>query len=1453
MRVPFILLLLCTALHCFTACSDDEAIWMEYPAHTQQPQTSTRAAHYSSSLVQEGNCWRATKRVPLVGKGRIVDNYANALVSALSVNTNLGHIIDEDLTNCASFGKGLLKVDALAGRIVSVRDMHRTYAGGQKVGFMFKVENSSLLTLDVLKTFWIQTYKNGEIVEAFGNKQGSTVLELDLISVANNDEVRELSFTATQPFDEVEFNVAGISADLLKSLSIYYAFVGENEIKTATEKSTWFPHAHLHKGAMWTGNMINPSHLISSDLTDFAYYGTISGLLSEPHATVDFGCEIPAGSEVGFEISQVDILNLSALCNIKLETYDAEDKFVEKATFGNVLSLSLIKVGNKSRISMITTKPCRQLYIVFLGLEVKLGGTEIFYAYARDAVTVDVTSRFSASNVTVSSNSYTLPVGVDGTTTWQVISAPSGALPEIKTFINENGQKVTKIIGMTENGDYRLNGVFTPNQMGGSENVPVNLEFVIHRNALTMGQMCNQQLGTAVGASIADIKGGGSLVSFGSFKNPEHLIDDDPNNYSTYVGALSIAKNVGIGAIHFNELINKERQPIRVGFTIQNTFDFLGVDLLSFFQVRLYNGDQRVDGNIVDMSNVGDVSLIGSKGNKVRMAVKTSETFDQIELWTVGVLNLKVQSFRLYNVFWESQAADCPSDLVEEACMEMLTNAQGAEINYEASNLHQALSVGATVKNLGNLLDEDKETFATCELLADVVGGTVISVKFPPLKTGKRTDGSDSGGGSMIGFIIEDPDRLLDIKLLDFIQMQVYSHGAEVTGKLTGDLLDLEVLGHTGRACVETRVTNVEEFDELRLFIEGGIKALAEIKIFGVFTRRDTNGDGTPDCAEDEENPIDPVKPILAEVMNKHICLQDVLQVKVTQGGEVGQKYTLTCWNSFRNNEKTVFDRILPQDGIFRLPNLAAGNYFIRIGKDGKEVYSGALEAYVHPVQTTWKKNAPSTDWNSWNNWTEGAPWTCTDVVLPTGCVRYPELKDLPNTAHSDLYNYCANLHMESHAELVNSHLLDSYDYVWMELTLMSGKNYILSSPLTNTVTGDYFIPAKWQGNHSQEHKFVSLTSTNSPENRFAPRLYQRCWSRDVPGKVLTDGVLGTTVITSETDWTAPFNAVAEPIVSGMGWMVRAEDEGLPVNELTFRFPKTHGEYSYFDATGAHTGTHEGVYRDRQTMGRFVAEKLPFEVTVDNYQAGFTFVVGNPFAAHLNITKFLEVNKNVISEVKLTNGNGMHTVLYREGEIIATSPGFTHIAPMQGFYVTAKLKAKTLTVRFTADMQEQKPGYNIYANGEGSNALAPKMTGTRSVGGCSNDLRILAVSGGKSTRCVVKLQPGSHLDFYNGEDSHLLYDGENPPTVAVFTIADGIAADIQQLPEVEAQTIDLGWRMVQTRDLTLHFSHDAGSSWSRWALENRQTKQRISLSNPETMVRLGQQSTRIGGWRLVKE
>ena len=1411
---------------CLAGCQDDDIVSMTVPETPDVPAV-TRAVNTTSSLVQDSEgYWTATKRVPLVGRGRIVDNFSPALVSALSGTSGLGNIVNTDLTDAAEFGGGVSDVNLLGNQLLSVRDMNYTYAGGQTVGFVYKVSDSGLLEANVLKGFWIKTFLNGVEQELKGGKTGEgEVLELNLISIGENDGKQEISFTTSKPFDEVQIGVYGISVNLLSKLSIYYAYVGDNPIKPAVQGGLYYPSSAIHENGWldlgWT-SIRESGNVVSNSLTDYAWFGPLGELLDDPCVTVNLGKDIPAGSEVGFVTSSVDILSIDLGGGVELNGYNADDTEVASYSVTKVLGVSAVAGGNSMFSMMLDedVKDCSQLRIIFHGLNVSLSSTHIYYAYTKDPVTVDASSYFAASDVTITGNSYLLPTPSGGTTSWYVARAVEGTTPSIST---ENG--ITKVINMSKDGDYVLTGTYTPENGENS----ITISFTITRKSLTMEDECDQMIGSAEGAEI-DYEGSnvsGALVEIiEGVKDIQNIVDGDPNSYATYTNVAQIAANKLLVPIKLGEKINSDGESIRVGFTLQTAWSFLDADVLKFFQIKLYNGNTPVETKVVDSSNAADVGLIGSQGNKFRIGITTDKEFDRIELWTAGVLELGISQTRIYNAYWEDANADCPTGGMVEACMELLTTAHGAAINYDETRSEGLADVAGFYTDLGNLLDDKKETCATIGSLANVLGSTSVSVTFDEM-VGRR----------QIGFIIKTPDYLADLGVLSATVLEVYYNGSDTPVATTaeGGVLDLELAGYDGYVYVEANVPEDVAFDEVRIKFPDVVSALKTIELYGVYIRRDSDGDGIPDCAEDDENPSTPSEIFTgATPENEHVCQPESIVLKVDEGsGTVGNTYKLICRNFFKNNEQTVKEAVLDENNHLTFDGLEAGDYYIGITDSEDNTLYNGVHVYVHPLETTWKTDPVDGDWNNWQNWSDGAPWTCTNVIIPGSCADYPELV-------KGVENYCANLHLGAGAELVNAQYLTQYDQAWVELSLAPNMYYMLSAPLKSMVTGDFFVPQKWNGDHSKEDYFTRLTSMTAPESRFTPRVYQRFWSSEVPGKVMSEGTLQTDVIVSETNWTAPFNAVAESYAAGMGFSVRTD------GAATFRFPKTHTEYTYFDGSGSSTGLTEGVAR--QDVGRLVIDDMKDELklTVENHTAGTTFVVGNPFLAHIDINAFLAKNPN-ISSMKLSDGQAVSSIM-RDN---STASGYTHIAPMQAFYVEATSEGTTLEVTFTADMQAAMPGYNIYATSAASSrAKASSRAMPRGGMGMGNTLRLTAECDGRQSTALVTLRSSADDAYRAGEDSKVLIDTDMQPAVVVFTTADGHALDIQQRRSDTA--IPVGFRMQKSGRVSLTLSHDEGDVWSRWSLVDSRTGRRYSLSEGTTYVDLGTLGTHAGRFYLEK-
>ena len=708
-----------------TGCQPEELYPMSGNPDSSGSSSVTKAAGdpLESLHRNEEGKWVATRRVPLTGKGRIVNNIANSLITAVTTDgdSNIGNLVDDDLSNSASFGGNLADVDAIANQIVSVRDLDHVYAGGQTVGFTYRIAGNGLLSVDVLKGFWIRTLLDGNEQDyMIGSEDGTDVLNLNLLSTLNDDGIQSLSFHTDKPFDEVQIGMAGINAELLGALDLYYVFVGDNDIKPVYTGSPDFPNASINKDKTTLEFHTSSEKLVDTSTENGVTIGTLLGLIEfvggifghEPYITVDLGQTVEAGTEIGFLMQNVNVLELGLLNGIEFRTLDDSGDEIEiiKVEDDGLLGVSAIG-GGKSLMGVTVKKPCSQIQIRFTGLDIKIGAKTIYYAYVRDAVENDISTYFSASDVTISGNSYHLPQpSVGQQVVWTLTDWPSGSTPQVI-------QSENKIIGMTVDGDYTLTTTYSSSVSGysaalSSQETTVSVTFTIHRRTPSIGENCNQLIDQRYEAVAYIPEGGGALISFEDVEDPEFTVDDDPDNYAKYKNILiSAGSNVGLLGIELGtdfEIEANSAQPTRVGFTMQTRSTFLDLDALKFFRIKLFNNGEQVDESVLDNNSTVSADLIGSRGNKVRMGFTTTKTFDRIELWSSGVLGLNLgEEYRIYNAFFEdgSENSECAGYDPSDACIEMLTPAaHGAEINYKETLIGGAASVGSSFNDLGNIL-----------------------------------------------------------------------------------------------------------------------------------------------------------------------------------------------------------------------------------------------------------------------------------------------------------------------------------------------------------------------------------------------------------------------------------------------------------------------------------------------------------------------------------------------------------------------------------------------------------------------------------------------------------------------------------------------------------------------------------------------------------------------------
>lgn len=394
--------LLCTLLLAgiLSSCTDDE--FPEAGMNAMQTGSVLRATNPRGLVQQLDGTWMSQKcRVPIVGTGRIVTYIDGESVDeGVAGNNTIENAVDTDLSNYTKTSTKIVNVDVNAYTpIISIRDTHHIYSAGQKVGFIFKETREGLLSADVLNGMTIQTFLQGsdDPQETIVAKEGeNSLLNLNLLSIttAGGDiSDREISFEATKNFDEVRLCLHGISADVISSsmdISVKYAFVGENREIRATSEDEFKDYWSSGAPTIGSHNIISEGNIVDSDIGNSAPFTSWLGGAS--YATVNFHKTIPAGTEIGFRYSSVNLVGISLLGGNAptISTYNDKNEEIESSTpNGNLLGIGLIQNTRDAYISIQTTKPCTQVRFTHPRELADLGGMNVYYAYVREPVKLD--------------------------------------------------------------------------------------------------------------------------------------------------------------------------------------------------------------------------------------------------------------------------------------------------------------------------------------------------------------------------------------------------------------------------------------------------------------------------------------------------------------------------------------------------------------------------------------------------------------------------------------------------------------------------------------------------------------------------------------------------------------------------------------------------------------------------------------------------------------------------------------------------------------------------------------------------------------------------------------------------------------------------------------------------------------------------------------------------------
>ena len=1374
---------------------------------------------------------RLKNRRALTGKHCTV----NKLISAVGVgswNKSMGNLTDDDLDNYAEFNK-VVGADVTVSPIVSVRDMDNYYTKGTEAGFCVVAgSGNAVLTLDVIKAWTIGFYRDGELVGSVEVREGAVNggINLSLIQIpGSEDAVMMLTAIAPGLFDEILLDASGgIKANVGELLKIKYAFVGEAIDYTITESGIDKYNTNIGEAEGGPGKIVKselkgwnpvllgiPFPLLSSevdkmydeDLDNYAaltpiisvgYQGGAKFMVRNETNPNEEGFQ--AGYEVGFKYKMGSALALDAGAWIMLRLYDRNGKVVQEENISSqVLGLSVAKGGDGS--SSVTAK------VPFSGAEIRfhtvlgvnLGAMGVHYAFVKAKPEVSHYCPINPSMSTSICDTQTaiqLHSNPDISVTWSLVEEKSKRDDPTQPWpsVTPDGY-VTNL----SKGTY----VFRAKAKDGCEDFVTLNPKNLAKDASELNKLLINNNPNYAEYAYSDkiYDSSGSLLSISQLSNPENIVSSDVDACAHYAGGLSIADNIcitGVKALNGQLLYDGypaklpvttkdgERdetdeeyivrtRPRRMGFVVTTTTTVIGVNLLEFLQIRCYHNGDEVYRSIISESNAVSANIAGSNStDKIRYSIEVPQfgddgylQIDEIQLWTSGVLKLDASDLNIYYAFIED--AD-PMGLNPTVLNWKDTN---TVINSDATTYGQAIAVASTTNNLGYLVDPDEHLLTP--LLIDntvsVGGGITIAVKL-----GRTFDYRHE-----LGIITDNKTFALGAKVGNWMVVRPYYRG-EPTGEefKNWGVVGANVAGYGERNYLMFHPQLM--YDELRIELAQIVGALDFQNYYGIFVRADVDNDGIPDYMDPES----------CGIKEPEVDLTDVC---VGQTIKVTAKMALQDWMTVRVSEPGIGEHRAQSD---EHGNWVWDSYVTKKpGKYQMVFYDGSnrpiktVQYMVHPNVTRWREDATNTDWNKWDNWTDGSPYCCTNVIIPSQSTNFPVL-GVPTKGDE----FCCNgIHFEPKGAVENLPSLN-YHSAWVDLLLVPNQYLSVAMPLQDTYTGDIFRPvdaSRYEGKYfvdlipntvkeDKDGNETELDDGMAVENRFNPSVYQRLWANSTTGKKLVPGGAADTPIAINTNdgrWSHYFNHLAYKYPIGQPVSIWLDNGSLPKSDsILIRLPKLHTVYNYYDdvtfskipnASETLTRTAPGrfIYEEGQianlsntvvveekTQDRNVyADMAEFRVTLHADEATEYFHFGNPFMSHLDLNAFLAANPD-IQAVSYTY-DGKSAFVASTGRELLTSGEQMTLEPMQGVFLKVATAATELSVTLNRAMIK---GEEISAAEREELPFTEEET-----------VSIVATAEGLSSTAIA-----TKGDFR----MESLFDGEVEEGLKIFAIADGAACDI---------------------------------------------------------------------------
>ncbi|MBL7817615.1 MAG: hypothetical protein JNL70_21595 [Saprospiraceae bacterium] len=331
------------------------------------------------------------------------------------------------------------------------------------------------------------------------------------------------------------------------------------------------------------------------------------------------------------------------------------------------------------------------------------------------------------------------------------------------------------------------------------------------------------------------------------------------SNVSDYAEIVLLAGVGTTGSISVKDAITTYAAGTFAGFDISNP-NLLNVNFLGNTTIQLYNNGTLVQSGSGSSQLLSANSGLITGSDRGVVGIVANVPFDEVRIRFLNTVSLSLGTIRVYSMVLQK---GCAGDLDCDSSHVLTLPDYPVVIEGSRTGIGSGLAcVGCIVDNPYHVIDNDSATYARINLVAGVLF-TNGSIAVRDLATTYPAQ-------TVVGFVVRDPNSILEVGLLNAITIRTYLNGTlQETATGGGSLIDFNLIvpwlgGGSGLRSIGFKTT--QPFNEVRItytLIVGSVLTFLDVYNAFIDTRfvTDTNFNCCPTVAPVLSTHLSPICP----------------------------------------------------------------------------------------------------------------------------------------------------------------------------------------------------------------------------------------------------------------------------------------------------------------------------------------------------------------------------------------------------------------------------------------------------------------------------------------------------------------------------------------------------------------------------------------------------------------